>query len=81
MRLTERQEQVIRQAAELKNKTLTSFILETAYEAAEQVLVDKRRFVLNEEQWAAFNAALDAPARILPGLKRLMSAADDWKGG
>ncbi len=78
MRLTEQQEQVIRRAAELKNKTLTSFVVETAYEAAEQVLLDQRRFVLSEEQWLAFNAVLDAPPKVLPGLKRLMSKPDTW---
>jgi uncharacterized protein (DUF1778 family) len=33
---------------------------------------DRRAFVLNATQWEAFVAALDAPQRELPRLKRLL---------
>ncbi|MDX8459705.1 DUF1778 domain-containing protein [Mesorhizobium humile] len=34
---------------------------------------DRRSFPLDTEKWEAFLAALDAPARDLPRLKRLLS--------
>lgn len=37
-----------------------------------EALLDRRHFVLNPERWAAFQAALDAPDRPNPGLKRLL---------
>ncbi|WP_352597942.1 DUF1778 domain-containing protein [Mesorhizobium sp. M0488] len=36
-------------------------------------LADRRSFRLDAEKWAAFMAALDAPTRDLPSLKRLLS--------
>ncbi len=33
------------------------------------------RFVLPEMQWAAFNAALDAPPKAVPALKKLLKKA------
>ena len=36
------------------------------------VLLDRRYFSLDPERWAAFQAALDAPARPNPRLKKLL---------
>ncbi|RVA43603.1 DUF1778 domain-containing protein [Mesorhizobium sp. M7A.F.Ca.US.001.01.1.1] len=36
-------------------------------------LADRRIFPLDVEKWVAFKAALDAPKRDLPRLKRLLS--------
>ena len=37
-----------------------------------EALLDRRYFVLDPERWAAFQAALDAPARPNPRLKTLL---------
>jgi uncharacterized protein (DUF1778 family) len=37
-----------------------------------EALLDRRYFVLDPEGWTAFQAALDAPARPNPGLKKLL---------
>lgn len=37
-----------------------------------EALLDRRYFVLDPERWAAFQAALDAPARPNPRLKKLL---------
>jgi len=37
-----------------------------------EVLLDGRCFSLDAERWAAFQAALDAPARPNPRLKKLL---------
>ncbi|QND64062.1 DUF1778 domain-containing protein [Mesorhizobium loti] len=36
-------------------------------------LADRRSFPLDAEKWVVFMAALDAPTRDLPRLKRLLS--------
>jgi uncharacterized protein (DUF1778 family) len=36
-------------------------------------LADQTRFVLPPDKWAAFNAALDAPAKEIPALKDLFT--------
>jgi uncharacterized protein (DUF1778 family) len=38
--------------------------------------IDPKAFVLNAEQWEAFQAALDAPPRSMPQLERLMRKPD-----
>ena len=37
-----------------------------------EALLDRRHFVLDPERWAAFQAALDAPARPNPRLKKVL---------
>ena len=37
-----------------------------------EALLDRRYFSLDPERWAAFEAALDAPARQNPRLKKLL---------
>ena len=48
------------------------FVLRSALREAEDVLLERRRFELTAEEWAAFQAALDAPARPSPALERLL---------
>lgn len=75
LRWTAQQEQAIRRAAEVKQKSVSAFILDQAYEAAQQVLQDQDRyhFSLTEQQWNEFCAALDAPPKRIPALHRLMN--------
>jgi Protein of unknown function (DUF1778) len=40
---------------------------------AEETLPDRGKFVLNQKQWKEFQAALDAPLRPMPRLKRLLT--------
>lgn len=46
---------------------------------AEETLADRRIFELTAEQWAAFEASLDAPPRVIPGLKRLLERKAPWE--
>jgi uncharacterized protein (DUF1778 family) len=68
------------QAALLRPKSVSEFVLESALGAADEVLANRRHFNLDAEQWAAFHAALDAPPRSLPRLERLMREPGifDW---
>ncbi len=64
---------LVRRAAKLRNDSLTDFVVRSSRDAAEAVLADQTRFVLPKAQWLAFNAALDAPAKEIPELKRLLT--------
>ena len=79
LRVTSRQKEVIEHAARLKQTTITSFIVDRAYEAAEEIILDQRHFTLTNAQWEAFSKALDAPPKDLPGLSQLMSEPDIWE--
>ncbi len=48
-------------AATLKGKNRTEFILESALQSAENAVLDQRVFHLNEDQFDAFNTALNEP--------------------
>ncbi|HEX4133507.1 MAG TPA: DUF1778 domain-containing protein [Bryobacteraceae bacterium] len=66
------QKDVIARAAELKQTTLTNFMVQQAFEAAQHILADQTHFYLTPEKWDEFAAALDAPPRNLPGLRELL---------
>jgi len=40
--------------------------------SAEEILAERTRFVLPEEQWEAFVARLDEPPREIPALARAL---------
>lgn len=74
LRIASDRRHVIERAAEVTGKTLTSFVLDAAYQEAQRTLTDPRAFVVNDEQWAAFMEALDRPVSPdKPRLDKLMS--------
>lgn len=72
---TVEQKPSLEEAAQLQAQSLDAFALKASHDAATPVLDDQTRFVLTSPQMNALNLALDAPARDLPGLKRLFSKA------
>ena len=73
LRMRPMQKAVIARAAELKHTTLTNFMIQHAMEAAESVLSDQLHFQLSPQKWDEFCAALDAPIRDLPRLRKLLT--------
>src|SRR5271169_1361846 len=73
LRVTDRQEKLIRTGAETTGLSVTNFILDSACLQAEHVLADKREFIASPKQWKVFVEALDRPAQIKPELARLFS--------
>ena len=73
IRASSTQKKVIAEAARLKQTTLTNFVLEQALLAAQQVVLEQTHFTLPPKQWKAFCAALDAPPKDLPALRRLLT--------
>ncbi|MDD5130755.1 MAG: DUF1778 domain-containing protein [Candidatus Omnitrophica bacterium] len=70
-RIDDQQKKYLMHVASLRRKKLSAFILESAMKEAEELMADKNNFQLNQSQWKAFSAALDAPAREIPRLKNL----------
>ena len=73
------QRDLIDQAAELLGKTRSDFMLETACREAEDVLLDRRVFVLDAETFERFRAMLDAPPSENPKLRKLMATTAPWE--
>jgi uncharacterized protein (DUF1778 family) len=79
LRATPEQEAILRKAAEVKNKSLTEFILESACSAAEQTLLDQRLFLVTEDRHRTLLELLDRPESENPGLARLFSKKTPWE--
>jgi uncharacterized protein (DUF1778 family) len=80
LRLRPDQKAVLARAAELRQTSLSNFMLEHACEAAQQVLAEQVDIVLPAAGWAAFCQALDAPPREIPALKKLFTEASVFDG-
>ena len=78
LRATPEQKAVLRRAAKASNKSMTDCILYSAYQAAEQTLLDQRLFLVTGSQSQALLALLDRPARDNPGLRDLLSRRAPW---
>jgi uncharacterized protein (DUF1778 family) len=66
------EEQLIRDAAESQQTSMTSFVADAVVAAAENVLADRSLFVLSSEGWAELVAILERPARSLPELTEFL---------
>jgi uncharacterized protein (DUF1778 family) len=72
LRLTRRAKTTLRAAAAASGRSVSEFVLESALARADEALADRRNFALDATKWKAFVAALDAPPRPLPRLRRLL---------
>jgi len=61
IRATERQEQLIRRAAQVTDRTVTEFILESVGIEAERILADRQWFAASDAQWDAFTRIVQQP--------------------
>lgn len=73
LRVSPDNKRLLQTAASASRRSLSEFVLESALARAAETLPDRQRFGLDAERWAAFQAALDAPPRPLPRLRRLLS--------
>lgn len=73
LRASEWQRQVLAAASIAEGTSITDFVLRHATRAAEDVLADRRVFLISAEAWDAFDAALEAPARDVRGLRELLA--------
>ncbi|MCU7960559.1 MAG: DUF1778 domain-containing protein [gamma proteobacterium symbiont of Bathyaustriella thionipta] len=78
IRAQESQRTLIDKAASRLNKTRSNFMLEAACQAAENILLDQRLFLLNDETFSAFQAQLDAPVLENKKLSFLLHQKSPW---
>lgn len=64
--------QLLQEAARASHKSVSEFLLDAGISAASQTLADRRHFVLEPEQWQAFQEMLDRPVRHKPRLEALL---------
>ncbi len=72
LRASSAQKKAIEQAAVLKQTTVTSFILDAAYEAAQHLIQDQANIALSSADWKQFCQALDHPLSSNTALRKLM---------
>src|SRR5437868_5506278 len=80
LRLRPAQKAVLARAAELRQTSLSNFMLEHACAAAQQVLAEQVDLVMPPAEWRAFCKALDAPPRPIPALRKLLTEASVFDG-
>ena len=73
IRLKRDAKDLIQQAADLRNETLTQFVVSTLSEAAQQVVAAHERTVLSNRDRDLFLKLLDAPPAPNKALKRAAS--------
>lgn len=69
--MTPEQDALIRQAADLEDATVTSFVLGTVTERAATVIEQRRDLILSNRAFDRFIAALDDPPTAVPQLTEL----------
>ncbi len=65
-------------AAEALGRNRTAFMLETAVQAAEEILLDKRLFTVDDATYQRFVDRLDAPPTANPRLHALLHSKTPW---
>lgn len=68
-------------AAAAAHRSMSDFVLESAFSRAEETLADRRTFGLDAGGWTAFLAALDAPVRPLPRMQALLKEPGFFDSG
>lgn len=79
MRTDERKRNLIDLAAALSGRDRTSFILDAACQKAEEVILDKRLFLLDDDAFDTFEQAIEAnPLRGNECLHQLLERPKRW---
>ena len=79
VRVTEAQKRLISRAARSAHSSVSDFVLRAVCRAAEQVLAEQTSFFLNEEDYIAFQEALEGPAQHNPQLNKILKEKASWE--
>jgi uncharacterized protein (DUF1778 family) len=80
MRVAEHRRDLIDAAVEIVGGDRTSFVLEAACKRAEEVLMEQRLFLLDDEAFDAFTQALeDHPIGSNECVKKLLARPKRWR--
>ena len=74
VRVSDRQRELIKQAAAVTGTSMSEFILVPAVERAATVLASEQVTRLNADVAQRFLAWLDEPGQVIPAMKRLVNA-------
>ena len=80
LRLTPEAKRILATAAATERRSISDFVLDSALGRAEETLADRRSFHLDAERWQAFSAALDAPTRDMPRMRKLITKPGIFSG-
>jgi uncharacterized protein (DUF1778 family) len=72
LRLTPSAKRILQKAAVASSRSVSEFVIQSALARAEEMLPDRTRFGLDATQWEAFQSMLDAPAKPIPALRKLL---------
>jgi uncharacterized protein (DUF1778 family) len=78
LRVTRNQKALIDRAASALGRNRSDFMLDAACQEAESVLLDRRYFVLSEDEFKHFTDLLDKPPASNPRLARLLRTKAPW---
>ncbi|GAB4214462.1 MAG: DUF1778 domain-containing protein [Synechococcales cyanobacterium] len=78
IRVKQSQRDLIDHAAAVQSKSRSEFMLESAYQKAQDVLLDRRFFGLDEHKFKQFVAMLDAPPTRDEKLHTLLTTKAPW---
>lgn len=73
LRLTPHAKRRIQAAAEVQNKSVSEFLLDSALSTADVLLADQSGVRLNARQWKTLMEALDSPPKFHARLERLLT--------
>lgn len=79
LRATARIRELIDRAAALLGQSRSEFMLESACRHAEDVLLDQRLFIVDEERYKAFLDLLDQAPKPTAELRKLLSKKAPWE--
>lgn len=79
LRIEPTQRDLIDLAATASGKTRSAFMLDAAYQKAQETLLDRRLFYLDDEQWNAFNQALNSSPNENDQLSNLLQHQAPWE--
>ena len=78
IRITPEHKEMIDRAAKLTGRNRTDFIVQSAYSAAQSVLLDQTIFQFSDAGWEHFVDRLDHPPEPGDALKSLMQQKPIW---
>jgi uncharacterized protein (DUF1778 family) len=76
LRIDDDDDQMIRQAADAAGMTVSHFMVVSAREKAERILIDRAFHLLDERAWDQFVARLESPPTFKPELAKLFAGPD-----
>jgi uncharacterized protein (DUF1778 family) len=78
LRISQNQRDLIDRAATLQGKSRSEFMLDSAYQKAQDVLLDRCLFDVDEQRFQQFLDRLDAPVMPNENMRKLLTAKAPW---